>query len=440
MSLFQNLHKRVQRLHEVKQSPYSFAHPSFSSITSHMRGKGLSSAPLDTIKFIREILYYLDIIDDTELMEIKRGPGFTGKKQALLKVLKAKQGLINDKKDEISDKIANTLDDFINGVGVNRGREEQYAAQAVAKEITVQMRQVKSGKEMDDALTDIVGSEKILVQASVAKILHDIQKDLGEPGFDIEEEAIEEVIEYSSRINSLADLKSFISQIANEPGYEKIAAYLSSAVKPIASGSGEGMIEDEEDNDLESFYDPTGGTSEDPEDDYDSATRREEDNEQDMSDVEEEFINAITDDGSMDFVTFDEYIGTIFGLDQISELDSNDRLELVRNRFGLELEEDGDEVIFVGYVDNGEEDSEYVTKKRFNRKKADLNKDGKLEDWERAKAKKRGFTESYTSNYVSGLPMKYSRISESQETSESFKERMKPKTYWQLLEARRYGL
>jgi hypothetical protein len=105
------------------------------------------------------------------------------------------------------------------------------------------MRQTKSGKQMDDALIDIVADESLLVKTAVAKILADIQKNLGEPGFDISEEALSEVIDYSDKINSLATLKTFIQQISSEPGYEKIAAYLSSAVKPISQGT-EGYVRD----------------------------------------------------------------------------------------------------------------------------------------------------------------------------------------------------
>lgn len=248
MSSFKDLLSRVSMLNEAKVSPYAAAHPSFGAITSKMRAGGLSSAPLDTIKFIREVLYFLDIISDEELSAIKRGAGFTGKKQAMLNVLKSKQQEINSKSQEIADRVSSTLDDFINGVGTNRGREEKYAAQAAAQEIASQMRQTKSGKQMDDALTDIVADESLIVRTAVAKILADIQKNLGEPGFDISEEALSEVIDYSDKINSLATLKSFIQQIANEPGYEKIAAYLSSAVKPISQGTeDEEMQEDAED-------------------------------------------------------------------------------------------------------------------------------------------------------------------------------------------------
>ena len=83
MSSFKDLLARVSFLNEAKVSPYSGAHPSFAKITSKMKAGGLSSAPLDTIKFIREVLYHLDIIDDQELIMIKKAPGFTGKKIAI---------------------------------------------------------------------------------------------------------------------------------------------------------------------------------------------------------------------------------------------------------------------------------------------------------------------------------------------------------------------
>ena len=87
MKSFNNLLNRLSLISEAKTSPYVGSHPAFGGITSKMREGGLSSAPLDTIKFIRETLYYLDIIGDEELAQLKKAPGFTGKKQAMLAVL-----------------------------------------------------------------------------------------------------------------------------------------------------------------------------------------------------------------------------------------------------------------------------------------------------------------------------------------------------------------
>lgn len=268
MSSFKDLLAIVSTITEAKVSPYAGSHPSFGGITSKMKAGGLSSAPLDTIKFIRETLYFLDILDDNELATIKRAPGFSGKKQAMLATLKAKQDVINARSTEIAERINDTLDDFINGAGVNRGREEKYAAQAAAEEIAKQMRQAKSGKQMDDVLTDIISDETLLVKASVAKILAELHLNLGTPGFDIPEEALNEVQSYAGRIDTVEKLKSFVRQISNEPGYEKIAAYLSSAIKPLSTGTeDEEMIEDEEDSDIgpEEYYEDPNVSDEDRE-------------------------------------------------------------------------------------------------------------------------------------------------------------------------------
>jgi hypothetical protein len=277
MNSFENLYQKCFIINEVKTSPYASAHPSFNSITSKMRGSGLSSAPLDTIRFIRETLYYLDILNDDELNEIKRAPGFTGKKQAMLKFLKLKQREINQRKDEIAQKVEETLDSFISSMGANRGREETYAIQATAQEINKQMKQVQSGKNMETALNDIVSNEKILIQAAIYKIIDGIRSELGEPGFDIENEALEEVADYADNITTLNDFKSFIKQLSTEPGYEKIAAYLSSSI-PALTDALKGSSEDSEEyEDNEEYDDPDTETEYDPgasEEDYDSEERK----------------------------------------------------------------------------------------------------------------------------------------------------------------------
>ena len=95
MSSFNNLFNRMEALNEAKTSPYAAAHSSFGGVTKQMRAGGLSSAPLDTIKFIREILFNLDVISEEELQVVKSAKGFTGKKQAMLAVLRANQDAIN---------------------------------------------------------------------------------------------------------------------------------------------------------------------------------------------------------------------------------------------------------------------------------------------------------------------------------------------------------
>jgi hypothetical protein len=295
MKSFSSLSDRLDIITEARVSPYAKSHPAFADITKKMKVGGLSSAPLDTIRFIRETLYMLGLIDDEELAAVKKGKGFSGKKQAMLSLLQSKQDIINKHSDEIAARVTDTLDDFIGGVGVNRSREEKYAAQAAAVELANQMRQANSGKEMDDALADVIDSETIVVRASVAKILGDINRNLGDPGFDIEQMALDEVIEFSKKIDTVAKLKSFVQQISAEPGYEKIAAYLSSAIKPIQAGT-----EDEEMEDIEEDQEDVDGFDLGQSDDEIPPQYEEpcddEDNEQMISDAE--YLDEYTKDRS----------------------------------------------------------------------------------------------------------------------------------------------
>lgn len=250
---FNYIVNRVTTFNESKKSPYEPFHPKFGNITSTMRKAGFSSAPLDTIKFIRETLYYLDIISDEELSSIKKAPGFSGKKQALLTILAGKRDEINQRSEEISRKIEEDLQSFIDGVVIDRGRGEKYAAQAAAREIEKQLNHVNSGKPMDDALSDSIG-EELLVRTAIGKVLGSITSDLGGDGLDIDEQALDEVISYSGKIKNIDQLKSFINQIKTEPGYEKIAAYLASAIKPLKSGLQPVGVEDEEFNEFDTSY------------------------------------------------------------------------------------------------------------------------------------------------------------------------------------------
>lgn len=514
MSSFKNLLSRVSVLTEGKVSPYSGSHPSFGGITSKMKAGGLSSAPLDTIKFIREILYMLDIIDEQELNAIKKAPGFTGKKQAMLNVLKAKQREINAKTQEIADRVSSTLDDFISGVGVNRGKEEKYAAQAASQEIANQMRQVKSGKQMDDALTDIVSDETILVKSAVANILAKIGNNIGEPGFDIDEEALGEVMNYSNKITNLATLKSFIQQISNEPGYEKIAAYLSSAVKPISQGTeDEEMIDDEssteEEEGMESLemYDVN-------EDEYDSATGEVIEGQADTvwyGDGGEEVEGVVeytatknprtgkidiqltggyvtgnnpaarVDKNYIDFIISDKRYNQDYIADALADAEGQFYMASEEEESKpdyLDFDKDGnkDEPMKSALKDKEEEEESRVEQVKDYTVYYDANGNVKKVDHSDRSAHidpalvnkylKEGFPlsracaaatsypndlnqdnedammlgESYTSIYITEQKRKDSYSSKKEEVGQSFKERYKPKTSYQLDELRRYGL
>jgi hypothetical protein len=134
-------------------------------------------------------------------------------------------------------------------VSVNRGadrfggRVEKYSDQKAALDMKRQAKELERGIK-DPVVADVVGHsmtseieaalEQSLVLASVGKVMQEIRGNLGEEGVDIDSEVLSRVEEYiTDHIDTLADLKQFITNISNEPGYELIAAYLSSAIKPV---------------------------------------------------------------------------------------------------------------------------------------------------------------------------------------------------------------
>jgi len=247
MSSFNNLFNRIQVIAEAKTSPYAATHSSFGAVTKQMRAGGLSSAPLDTIKFIREILFNLDVITNDELVTVKNAKGFTGKKQAMLAVLKANQRAINAKTDEIAQAVESSLDDFISGMGANRSREEKYAAQAASQEIAAEMRKARSGKELDDALVDIVSDEKLLVKASLAKAIQELE-DLPD-GEDLAPEILKNIKEFAPKINNVEQFEAFVKQMGAMEEYQIPAFHLSGTVKALKGGLEDIAMEDQEDPD-----------------------------------------------------------------------------------------------------------------------------------------------------------------------------------------------
>jgi hypothetical protein len=151
---FNDLINRSEFLTEAKQSPYAKYHPSFGGVTRDLKSAGFSSAPLDTINFIRTALYNLELISDDELDAAKRGSGFSAKKKNLLALLDGKADVIEQNKDEIAKEIEDGLAQYINRATTNRGKEEKYAAQKAALELA---KDIKAGEDVGDAVEDAVG-------------------------------------------------------------------------------------------------------------------------------------------------------------------------------------------------------------------------------------------------------------------------------------------
>jgi len=202
---FNDLINRAEILTEAKKSPYAGYHDSFGPITKELRSAGFSSAPLDTINFIRTVLYDLDIIDDDELAAAKRGSGFSAKKNNLLAVLDGKKKEMSNKTELIATAVKDGLAQYINRSATNRGREEKYAARAAALELA---KNIKAGEDVGDAVDDAVDH------------LNDAEEELAQ-SLEISREDPTTLIEIKIRdADRVNDVSEIVTKYANEDGVD----------------------------------------------------------------------------------------------------------------------------------------------------------------------------------------------------------------------------
>jgi hypothetical protein len=483
MSSFDNFYTRLQSLNEARKSPVEALVPGATGVTKQMRSAGLSSAPLDTIRFIRELLFNLDVISEEDLNVVKMSKGFTGKKQAMLKVLQGNQDAINAKSDEIAQTIESTLDDFISGMGANRSREEKYAAQAAAQELAAQARAAKSGKEMDDALADVISDEKLIIKASLAKAIQELEDLPG--GEDISPDILSEIKRFAPKINTIEQLESFVKQLSGMEEYQLPAAYLSSTVKAIKGGMEDIEMEDQEDpdhgfdankSDLDgngkiSEYERTRGEAiassmdkEDGEDDVDGMAQVEveelgdgeiPDDYHDEDDIKDE-------DGEADHTVNK---GVVSEIQKIASLNTDEYggeqrdfiFKDAAKKVYAKYKRRGDEVRMAAaakFLDT--EDYEMVAESKYTTAdyltdiystvepiiESTVNENGQTTPTQQYLVEKHeeAIEEVYTNQYLVEQKVQDALPKQKKENNLSFKERFQPKTHWQLEEVRRYGL
>ena len=455
MSSFDNFYTRLQSLNEARKSPVEALVPGATGVTKQMRSAGLSSAPLDTIRFIRELLFNLDVISEDQLNSIKSGKGFTGKKQAMLKVLQNNQDAINAKSDEIAQTIEGTLDDFISGMGANRSREEKYAAQAAAQELAAQARAARSGKEMDDALADVISDEKLIIKASLAKAIQELEDLPG--GEDISPEVLAEIKKFAPKINTIEQLESFVKQLSGMEEYQLPAAYLSSTVKAIKGGMEDYEMEDQEDPDhgfdaVKSDLDGDGNISkyERKRGEAIASAMDEEDGEH--GSVEEHYPED--KDPRQPLETDEDGDGEQAGHpagsgDMEARNARSHELKMAKAKAGIKDEDEDED-------EDDKEEEEIVAESKYTTAdyltdiystvepiiESTVNENGQTTPTQQYLVEKHeeAIEEVYTNSYLTEQKVQDSLPKQKKENNLSFKERFQPKTHWQLEEVRRYGL
>ena len=451
---FNDLINRAEFLTEAKKSPYAGHHDSFGSITKELKTAGFSSAPLDTINFIRTILYDLDIINDEELAAAKRGTGFSAKKNNLLAVLDTKKQEIANNTEAIAGAVKDGLAQYINRSATNRGREEKYAAQAAAIELA---KDIKAGADVGDAVEDTVGQ----LDAAEKELEQSLEISKADPTT-----LIEIKIRDAERVN---DVSEIVTKYANEDGVEvsgdtvqfsvdpgtplanavsahgidKIEAALKRDVDKISDSVVVVMAPDEdyEQIDDDEFEGPSMANN--PGGDPSSYAAGEEGG--DITEVEDN--EEFDPDEAHHYPGYDPNRPLTAKQEKRRQEVNAEYKEWLRTNPQIEDEEyDGLELDHFLTKEQPEDnipstDYEDVLDDLVNKDKKDhalkkLNGDGE-------RHRHSPMLDSYQSNtsgYLTEQAASDNRNKKSEVKKESFKDRYKPKTHWQLEELRRYGL
>jgi len=449
---FNDLFNRAEFLTEAKKSPYAKYHPSFGGVTKDLRSAGFSSAPLDTINFIRTALYNLELISDDELAAAKRGAGFAAKKKNLLALLDAKEDVIEQNKDEIAKEIEDGLARYINRATVDRGKEEKYAAQKAALELA---KDIKAGEDMGDAVEDAVGQ----LDAAESELADSLQMSKEDPTTFIEikirdAERVEDVGNIVSKyanedgldisgdtVQFSVDPDTPLAKAVTAHGIDKIEAALKRDVDKISDSVVVVMSPDED-------YEEMGYGFDSPEepDEYSMGEEGGGITEvEDAEDLSAKKARAGKDIGKpgKNFSKIAKSAGKKYGSKAAGERVAGAVLAKMRGNY--EGAEDLDHFL------TKEQPEDYIPSTDYEDVLDDLvNKDKEKHAMKKLNGENeedaivmQPMLESHktdTSAYLTEQSASDKRNKKTEIKPQSFKERYKPKTHWQLEELRRYGL
>ena len=397
-SHFNDLFNRSEFLTEAKRSPYAKYHSSFGGVTKDLKSAGFSSAPLDTINFIRTTLYNLELISDDELAAAKKGSGFAAKKNNLLALLDAKEDVIEKNKDKIAKAVESDLATYIKRSAVNRGKEDKYAAQKAENETREAARKlakdIKAGVDVSDAVEDTVDD----IGQAEREALDSIKMAKQDPTTMVEIRVAD-----SDKVD---EVKSLVVKYANEDGVDvsgNTVQFSTDPDSPLAKAvkaHGEEKVEAAIRRDVGKFTDNAVAVMK-PEEDYEEGPEPMEP--EGPANEYEEGIDEVEDEDH----EFDD-----FDIGQQSDENVPDDYEEV-----LAALVDDDKKKHAMKQLNGEDEEEaIVMKPMLESHKTD------------------------TSAYLTEQSASDERNKKTEVKNQSFKEKYKPKTHWQLEELRRYGL
>ena len=257
-SSFDNLLDRCANLFTEGGKGLGGYHPGLGgALTSRLKDAGSEAFTRDARLFAVHILFGASIITDEEETLLRRSAGPAGGKRyrlALVQILDNHKDEIIERADEISDAIEERFPSLTNEI---LGRDPERIKDNISKR-QVKLanadikREVKSGKDLDDAISDNV--EKVLANAAVYTTLTNVQGR-------VDDKDLDTVEKYATQfVNSFDDLDVLIKKLKtfDTENFNVLADELSTSVSSIKSNAGIG--EDNEDPYRE-LDEPGGGNA-----------------------------------------------------------------------------------------------------------------------------------------------------------------------------------
>jgi hypothetical protein len=410
---FNDLINRADFLTEARK--YGDYHQSLGGVRKKIAAAGLNSPTLDTISFIRTLLFNLGIISHDEMLAAKKG-GIKDKGNSLLALLDSNKKKIDGKIDEIVARVETDLPDYIAGAGTNRGREEKYAAQAqkIAQKLA---RDIRSGEDVGDAVEatiDLTTGGGMVDDMDLSNAGEQIDKIVSQDPTTLIEIRIKDA-------DRAEDVSKIVTKYANKDGVEVTGNIIQFSVDPdmplanAVSAHGIDKIEAALKRDVDKISDSVVVVMA-PDEDY----------EQIDDDEFEGPSMANYPGGAPSSYAAGEEGG---GLTTPEDSEEFDGLEL--DHF-LTKEQPED------YIPPDYEDvlNDLVNKDKKDHALKKLNGDGE-------RHRHSPMLDSYQSNtsgYLTEQAASDKRNKKAEVKNKSFKEKYKPKTHWQLEELRKYGL
>ena len=172
-SSFDNLLERYNYLAEARVSRIGGAHPSFPGLAGRLKKEVGKGFPRDVRMFIAEVLYNLDIFTDEDMDHLRSAGGAAGSayRSALEELLDARGEEIKKRSGEIGDAVEDRFQSLVN-INVTRMGETKVALKKAELEATkaakAVQKEIRGGKDLDDSVSD--NQEKLFANVAVYKL------------------------------------------------------------------------------------------------------------------------------------------------------------------------------------------------------------------------------------------------------------------------------